>query len=232
MREQVEVYLAGSGKGREALTTCAEILDAWCISKPTEGDIEKLKAELLGRGKKPQTVANWLTMFRKFLDWNCPNWRQPQEGEIEQMSLGFEDEQEREGLQNEPETLAVIENTTGNFGDEPVNVEANAPITEGQYEPVDVEVQDEPDTLSLPVEAVQEGQPRRGRKPKDAQERRSVKLSIYLTPKLYEGLKFLASAKGEDISDVVFTQLEDFVSRNSENVENIRNFFASLGTIK
>ncbi len=234
MREQVEVYLGCSGKGREALTTCAEILDAWCISKPTEGDIERLKAELLARGKAKQTVANWLSTFRKFL-----NWQQTQEGEAEQMSLGF-DEQERAGQQNEPETPAVSENTsTGEGGDtailehEPVEQE-HTPITgtEGQDEPVDVEVQDEPDTHTLSVEAVQEGQPRRGRKPKAEQERRSVKLSIYLTPKLYEGLKFLASAKGEDISDVVFTQLEDFVARNSENVENIRNFFASLGAIK
>ena len=155
------------------------------------------------------------------------------------MSLGFETNnawQERESLQNEPETPAVMENTSTEEEEkataflelseiepqhihEPVEGQ-HAPITETEAES---EAIDEPETPA---------QPRRGRKPKDEQERRSVKLSIYLTPKLYEGLKILASIKREDISDMVFSQLENFVERNSENVKKARNFFASLGVIK
>ena len=208
MREQVEMYLAGSGKGHEALTTCAEILDAWCISKPTEGDIEKLKAELLVRGKKPQTVANWLTMFRKFLDWNCPNWRQPQEGEIEQMSLGFEDEQERAGLQNEPETPAVSENTSTGEGKDTGILE---------HEPVDVDVQDEPDTLSPTVEAEQQ-QTRRGRKPKPEKTDR-VQLGTYVRGEIAEKLKKISEYTGLDVSSIIAGLISEFVERNEEAIK-------------
>ena len=208
MREQVEMYLAGSGKGREALTTCAEILDAWCISKPTEGDIEKLKAELLVRGKKPQTVANWLTMFRKFLDWNCPSWRQPQEGEIEQMSLGFEDEQERAGLQNEPETPAVSENTSTGEGKDTGILE---------HEPVDVDVQDEPDTLSPTVEAEQQ-QTRRGRKPKPEKTDR-VQLGTYVRGEIAEKLKKISEYTGLDVSSIIAGLISEFVERNEEAIK-------------
>lgn len=232
MREQVEVYLGCSGKGREALTTCAEILDAWCISKPTEGDIERLKAELLARGKAKQTVANWLSTFRKFL-----NWRQTQEGEAEQMSLGF-DEQERAGQQNEPETPAVSENTstgegkdTGILEHEPVEQE-HTPITgtEGQDEPVDVEVQDEPDTRTLSVEAVQEGQPRRGRKPK-AENADRVQITVYVRGSVYEGLKTLAQVKSLNISDIAAKAIDRVVEQNSQTIAIAQQALRNLAAL-
>ena len=225
MREQVEVYLGCSGKGREALTTCAEILDAWCISKPTEGDIERLKAELLAMGKAKQTVANWLSTFRKFL-----NWRQTQEGEAEQMSLGF-DEQERAGQQNEPETLAVIENTsTGEEEDtailehEPVEQE-HTPIT-------GTEGQDEPDTHSLPVDAEPQAQAetpkpknKGGRKVLDPNgEKRSEKVMLYLTPSLMDDLRDLAYMNRKSIADYVISLIE----RNNEQKQAKLALFREL----
>ena len=142
------------------------------------------------------------------------------------MSLGFEDEQERAGLQNEPETPAVSENTsTGEGGDtailedEPVEQE-HAPITgtDVQDEPVDVEVQDEPDTLSLPVEAVQEGQPRRGRKPKPEKTDR-VQLGTYVRGEIAEKLKKISEYTGLDVSSIIAGLISEFVERNEEAIK-------------
>ena len=75
-------------------------------------------------------------------------------------------------------------------------------------------------------------QPKRGRKPKAAAEKRTVKLSIYLTPSIYEGMKTLASATQQDVSDIFFTLAEEYVTRNSDKVQDIRSFFARLGAIR
>lgn len=250
MQEQLEQFLAIHRKGHTAITKCAEILEGWGISEPTEHDIQRLKAELLARGENPHTVSNNLSTFRKFL-----KFVQEQEGATEQMSLVF-DVQEREGLQDEPETPAVRENTSTceenaavSLEHEPVdvepgNVEAHAMITgyEGQNEPLTDSVTEiKADTRYQSVEAVSQivksenkakTQPRRGRQPKDEQERRSVKMSIYLTPKLYDGVEELASMLKQDVSEVVFTLLEDFVARNSEKMIAHQNFLASIGAIK
>lgn len=74
--------------------------------------------------------------------------------------------------------------------------------------------------------------PKRGRKPKPESEKRSVKLSIYLTPEVYEGMRTLAYATQQDISDVFFTLCEEYVSRNREQVNDIRSFFSRLKAIK
>ena len=200
---------------RRYLMRSIEHLNVGGILSPVESDFQNLEAWARTQLKSVASVSEWVREAKKFYDWKFKR------RQIKMFDEEHEGQQERESLQVESETFAGNEDTsivsgevTGIYEvsqDEPVNVEAQVPITEAE--------QPQP-------------QARRGRKPKQEDERRSVKLSIYLTPKLYEGLKFLASAKGEDISDVVFTQLEDFVERNSENVENIRNFFASLGAIK
>lgn len=82
------------------------------------------------------------------------------------------------------------------------------------------------------VEFAEDTPKRRGRKSKPEADRRSVKISIYLTPSLYEGVRLLASARQEDISDVIFSVLDDFVDRNSDKISTVRDFFASLGVIK
>ena len=245
--EQLAQYLAGVKskdtkyihKVRNRITQSVNYFAERGITTPSEADFEALRAWLSMREGKQQgkpisakTVSEWLSTTRDFYDFVK---------EAQQLSL-FDDEQEglqeREGLQNEPETPAVNDDTST------VQDEATAILEQPHKEPVNHECEVQCDELQCgsPVNEEEHApitedeqpktQPRRGRRPKNEQERRSVKLSIYLTPKLYEGLKFLASAKGEDISDVVFTQLEDFVLRNSENVNNIRNFFASLGAIK
>ena len=141
------------------------------------------------------------------------------------MSLGFEDEQEREGLQNEPETPAVSENTsTGEGGDtailedEPVEQE-HAPITgtDVQDEPVDVEVQDEPDTLSPTVEAEQQ-QTRRGRKPKPEKTDR-VQLGTYVRGEIAEKLKKISEYTGLDVSSIIAGLISEFVERNEEAIK-------------
>ena len=125
------------------------------------------------------------------------------------MSLGFEDEQERAGLQNEPETPAVSENTS-------TGEEKDTGILE--HEPVDVDVQDEPDTLSPTVEAVQEGQPRRGRKPKPEKTDR-VQLGTYVRGEIAEKLKKISEYTGLDVSSIIAGLISEFVERNEEAIK-------------
>ena len=215
---------------RRYITRSIEHFNGAGILTPSERDFQDLEAWASTQIKSVASVREWVREATNFYEWILTR---------RQITM-FEDEQvqEREGLQNEPETPAVNDDTST------VQEEATAILEQPQIAPVNHECAVQCDELQCgsPVNEKEhtpitedeqpQTQPRRGRRPKNEQERRSVKLSIYLTPKLYEGLKFLASAKGEDISDVVFTQLEDFVVRNSENVKNIRNFFASLGAIK
>ena len=77
-----------------------------------------------------------------------------------------------------------------------------------------------------------ETQVKRGRKEKPESERRSVKMSIYLTQSIYDGLKTLAAATQRDVSDVIFDLAEDFVTRNEDKIAATKVFFDSLGAIK
>ena len=86
-----------------------------------------------------------------------------------------------------------------------------------QPEPVEVE----------PVQGV-----RRGRKSKPEADRRSVKISIYLTPSLYEGAEELAHMMKQDLSSVIFSLLEGFVGRNTDKLRAHQDFLDSLGVIK
>ena len=79
---------------------------------------------------------------------------------------------------------------------------------------------------------VEETRRKAGRKPKPPSEKRSVKLSIYITPRLADDVKTLAACSRQDISDITFTLLEDFVERNRDILENAKSFFSNLGTIK
>ena len=73
---------------------------------------------------------------------------------------------------------------------------------------------------------------RRGRKVKPDAERRSVKISIYLTHDVYDGMRDLAAASKQDVSDIFFTLASEFVERNADKLNTVRSFFASLGVIK
>ena len=77
-----------------------------------------------------------------------------------------------------------------------------------------------------------EAQVKRGRKEKPEAERRSVKMSIYLTQGIYDGLKTLAAATQRDISEILFGLAEDFVNRNEDKIKATKNFFETLGTIE
>lgn len=84
----------------------------------------------------------------------------------------------------------------------------------------------------IDVPEAQEAQVKRGRKEKPEAERRSVKMSIYLTQGIYDGLKTLAAASQRDISEILYSLAEDFVNRNEDKIEATKNFFETLGTIK
>ena len=74
--------------------------------------------------------------------------------------------------------------------------------------------------------------PKRGRKPKAEADRRSEKLSIYLTPQVYADMKTLAHSVEQDISDIFFSLAEDFVARNSERLSAYRDFLAQANPLK
>ena len=72
----------------------------------------------------------------------------------------------------------------------------------------------------------EEPKPRRGRKLKPDAEKRSVKFSIYLTPKVHEALRDLAASVASDISDLILIALEKFIENNDERLQAYRNFKA------
>lgn len=73
---------------------------------------------------------------------------------------------------------------------------------------------------------------KRGRKPKPENERRNVKISIYLTQGVYEAVKALAAGTERDMSDVIFEALEDLAERNSEQVKAYHDFLARFRGIE
>ena len=235
--EQLAQYLAGVKskdtkyihKVRNRITQSVNYFAERGITWPNEADFEALRAWLSMREGKQQgkpisakTVSEWLSTTRDFYDFVK---------EAQQLSL-FDDEQEglqeREGLQNEPETPAVNDDTST------VQEEATAILEQPQIEPVNhepVNVETEAQALHAPITEDEQPktQPRRGRRPKNEQERRSVKLSIYLTPKLYEDLRDIASYHRQDISDVVFEALEKLVVSEGDDIRAFHLFLASRG---
>lgn len=174
------------------------------ISAPSEADFEALRAWVSMKDGKPKgkpisakTVSDWVSETVNFYNWL-----------IHRRQINMFEDEEREGLQNEPETPAVSENTstgeeedTAILEDEPVEQE-HAPIT-------GTDVQDEPDTHSLPVDAEPQAQAetpkpknKGGRKVLDPNgEKRSEKVMLYLTPSLMDDLRDLANLYGKSIAD-------------------------------
>lgn len=72
----------------------------------------------------------------------------------------------------------------------------------------------------------------KGRKPKPAEDRRSEKLNIYLTPTLYQDIKDLAYFSKREISDIYFSLSNEFVERNRKILEEYREFAKNAGTIQ
>ena len=95
---------------------------------------------------------------------------------------------------------------------------------------IDAEVKEQEITQNITPE--DDTKPRRGRKPKPDDERRSEKFSIYLTPALYEAMKDLAYFSRQDISDIFFSLAADYVERNRDKLDMFRNFLEQAGTIK
>lgn len=72
----------------------------------------------------------------------------------------------------------------------------------------------------------------KGRKPKPAEDRRSEKFNIYLTPALYQDMKDLAYFSKREISEIFFSLASDFVERNRKTLEAFREFAKNAGTIQ
>lgn len=82
------------------------------------------------------------------------------------------------------------------------------------------------------TEQPQQTAPRRGRKLKPEAEKRSVKMSIYLTPEIYEGMKACAAISRQDLSDLFNQIAADCVERNAEAIKEYRRFLDRIGGIK
>lgn len=204
------------------------------ISAPSEADFEALRAWVSMKDGKPKgkpisakTVSDWVSETVNFYNWL-----------IHRRQINMFEDEEREGLQNEPETPAVSENTSTSEGGDTAILEDEAveqehtPITgtDVQDEPVDVEVQDEPDTLSLPVEAEPQEQPRRGRKPKPENADR-VQITVYVRGSVYEGLKTLAQVKSLNISDIAAKAIDRVVEQNSQTIAIAQQALRNLAAL-
>ncbi len=84
----------------------------------------------------------------------------------------------------------------------------------------------------LITQETEEQQPKRGRKAKPDAEKRSVKISIYLTPEIYNGLKICAAISQQDLSDFFNQLASDCIERNSEAISAYQAFLDKFGGIK
>lgn len=67
-----------------------------------------------------------------------------------------------------------------------------------------------------------------GRQPKPESERRSVKISIYMTQSLYDNIRDLAALSRQDVSTVIFYALSELVDRNADTLNAYQGFLANL----
>ena len=72
----------------------------------------------------------------------------------------------------------------------------------------------------------------RGRKPKPANEKRTEKINVYLTPSLYADIKDLAYFSKRELSEVFLSLASEFVDRNRTTLEAFRKFAKNAGTIE
>lgn len=213
-QEQIAQYVVGytGSYSERTLTTWIThgvgYFDALGITWPNDTDYQGLKAEMLATlpGVRRETLIGLKQAGKRVVETQkFYEWLKQQEGK-KQMSL-FEE--------TEPEVI------------EPVSSESVAVQ----------EVTTEENTVSLSMDAVEPVndtpvQHKRGRKPKAATEKRTVKLSIYLTPSLYSALDDLAHYDQREISDVIYGLIEDFTERNAEQLLDYRSFLARRKAIR
>lgn len=210
--------------------------DALGVMWPNDTDYQGLKAEMLGTlpGVKKGTFISSgqadkrVAETRKFYEW-----LKQQEGETQQMNF------EGTAQQAEFELEGAEALQQGNI--EPVSREGVAECADAgaSVQEITTEEEDSGSPSVATVEPVDESpaddtpaQPKRGRKPKAAAEKRTVKLSIYLTPSLYSALDDLAHYDQREISDVIYGLVEDFTERNAEQLLDYRSFLARRKAIR
>ena len=203
------------------------------ITSPREDNYLELNAWVSLKEGKPKgkpiskkTVADWVSCTRSYYNWK--------KGE-KQMSLIFEETEatganEPEGTEpqqgeNEPKAESVAVQ-------EVIGADDGADVQEVTTEEKDTQAFSPVDTPEAEYITDTESKPKRGRKPKNADERKTVKLSIYLTPSLFADLRDLAHYSQQDISDVLFGLVEDFATRNSEALLDYRSFLARRKILK
>ncbi len=222
------------------------------ITSPHEENYLELNAWVSLKEGKPKgkpiskkTVADWVSCTRSYYDWK--------EGE-KQMLFKNEDisaqqaEIEPEGAealqQGEIEPVSSECVSSECVAAQEISIPAESErVSEAEGADHGASVEEvatgRKDSGSLSVDTPQaeyitdtEQKPKRGRKPKAAAEKRTVKLSIYLTPSLYSALDDLAHYDQREISDVIYGLVEDFTERNAEQLLDYRSFLARRKAIR
>ena len=203
------------------------------ITSPREDNYLELNAWVSLKEGKPKgkpiskkTVADWVSCTRSYYNWK--------KGE-KQMSLIFEETEatganEPEGT--EPQLREKLPEAESVAVQEVIGADDEADVQEVTTEEKDTQAFSPVDTPEAEYITDTEQKPKRGRKPKNADERKTVKLSIYLTPSLFADLRDLAHYSQQDISDVLFGLVEDFATRNSEALLDYRSFLARRKILK
>ena len=219
----IMAYLAS--KGEEAnRTKLARIREGTAyfaskgISRPSESDFAEwrklLEATKPGHRKGtlmgPKTSGDWVNDVKGF--YARLN---------EQPQLSFPDMHSEATDKEEPKTME--QEIASDVSEEERVVRPEEAEQEAGEVQSAVSTEGRDREASSPVDT---DKPRFGRKPKNAADRRSEKMSIYLTPQLMADLRDLANYSQLDISDVVFNLIEDFTLRNCEILQDYREFLS------
>lgn len=194
-----------------------ELLEEWGIQNPKDTDFLQLQEHYEALGEK-RTAANRRRETKRYYDWLREQQQPSLFGLLE--AAEKEDTDMSEIVDVEP---VGTENEAPDMQGEVHEVLASENESAGQ-EQVEAVTTEKEDTDS-PSPVVTD-KPRIGRKPKLAADRRSEKMSIYLTPQLMADLKDLSNYSRQDISDVVFGLIENFTQRNSEILQEFREFLS------
>ena len=208
------------GKGHQQklknhLPISLKFFDERDILSPSESDFDMLTSYLKKqrdeKGKTPEdsTVKDRVKLARNYYKfYNRYNPNNPKKGDS-QMSV-------QDNTNTEAQASEVI-NPEVEISTQTHEQEAEAEIPPAQ------EKENEDKTISGAT---------KGRKPKPAEDRRSEKFNIYLTPALYQDMKDLAYFSKREISEIFFSLASDFVERNRKTLEAFREFAKNAGTIQ
>ena len=196
-----------------------ELFEKWGITRPKDADYQHLEVYYRDTGLK-RSAAERRRITKRYYDWH-----------VKPQQLMFTDMQSETGKEHAMANLEHADAVRGvegsGTGAPVVESISDVSVVESEAEVAGQGVSTEREASSL-----DNGKHSRGRKPKPQTELRNVKMSIYLTQTVFEGIRDIAAMQRRDVSNVVFDALADLVAQNSAKLNAFQRFLAELDSIK